>query len=83
MIDVKTYRRDVQDWRRDYARLSASIRQAKRDSVQPGAGQPERQRTLAILQRTATSMLMERAWMKDDWRMAFAPRVIRITLGAF
>lgn len=83
MIDVKTYRRDVQDWRRDYARLSASIRQAKRDSVRPGAGQPERQRTLAILQSMATSMLVERAYMKDDWRLWFASQVIRVTPGVF
>ena len=73
MFDVRDYRRAVRSWRQDYARLSASIRQAKRDAVQNWDGQPDRQRTLALLQAMATGMLMERQEMKDYWRVMNVP----------
>lgn len=73
-FDVRGYRAAVKRWRKQYAGLSASIRDAKylaRNTVPSHQG--DRQRTLAYLQAMANAMMQDREDMKTYWRVCNAP----------
>lgn len=73
-FNVREYRAAVKSWRKRYAGLSASIRDAKYLARNTAPShQMARQRTLVYLQYIANDMMIEREHMKLYWRIVNVP----------